>query len=217
MLLPSLRRSNNLKISIHLKILFVILASTKQNLVMSTSLTQKPPVSKRLIRVTLVSFSVSLFSFILLLFPQKGVWPFEAANPALAWFTGGVLPFTSLFIFLSGLMLIIIRYNGWVSGLAMVTFPFLLVPVGLFAFLCIIMPPNKWHDDTIYRNENEYLIYQTNLDGDLELGRLIKTTSPHSSIRRIWFEKEIDDGEGWFKTDTILYNGKSWMKEAAKK
>jgi hypothetical protein len=169
-----------------------------------------PPVSKRLKRTICISLVISLVSFIPIIMPDS--FPFEIRNVALAFLTGGALAFGSLFILLSALMILIMRYDKWTSGLAMLLFPFLLAPVGLIAlFFMVAGPFNQWRDDTIYRNGDDYLIKQSNIDGDLELWRLIKTRSPYSGIRVISeVDKPGDKEDSRFNTATVIFADKRW-------
>ncbi len=110
------------------------------------------------------------------------------------------------------------RYdNRWLSGAAMLFFPFLLVPVALFTLLSLIMPPYRWIDDKIYQSGDEYLIYQINPGREMDLTRTIKTNSPDAPIRYIWAARDLDDAEDRLSDDIVLYEGKTWIKQVVKK
>jgi hypothetical protein len=93
--------------------------------------------------------------------------------------------------------------------------PFILIPV-VFMWIISLFALTKWQDQTVYKNGDDYLILQGMMYGKDDAAmdyRLVRTASPHSSIRYIEEQQNLGGNEDWHFGDSTIFNGKIWHKQ----
>jgi hypothetical protein len=181
---------------------------------MKTAAPHQKHLSKRFRITLIISSAISILFLLSLFIPHDYVFPLELRNSILEKFTGVTFCIFNLFVCISCIMIMVMRYDSeWISGAAMLFFPFLLVPILLLLLLSLILPASGWRDDKIYKSGSEYLILEINPGREMDLTRTVVTHWPYSTIRPIRQIKDLTDDKNGISDDTMLYENKIWLKE----
>jgi hypothetical protein len=174
---------------------------------------QSPAWLKQLIKVSAVITAVGFI-------PWDSLLSLEIRDDTLAMLMDGTVGISGLFLLLCCLLIRVMQYDKWYSGLAMLLAPFVLMPLA-FVRLFSLIGPAKWEDQTIFRNGNEYLILEGIYYGrdDMQMHyRLIRTGSLDGIIRHIQEQRTLtaNNEEAYYRNE-VVYADKRWHKQLVKK
>ena len=175
----------------------------------------KKPKRKKTALLIVILFILMLIGFT----PLENIFPIEIRSSLLLGLTQYTVGLAAFFSLLCMLFIYILRRDNMFSGLMLLLFPFILMPVGVLLVLSFFATPPRWHDDRIYHNQNTYLImqYKPADDDDIKY-RLISTDHPQLIIRpiHILWQKHTEQDDplyARFQKDTVRYADKIWYKE----
>lgn len=169
--------------------------------------------SKWPVKLTSALVIITVLGFI----PWDSVFLVELKSDSLQRVIVGFMGLGGLFFLLCVIMVCIMRFNRWYSGLAMLLIPVALMFIGFLLLLNFIAPPAYWKDEATYRSGNDFLVIQAiEYSDDLIDSRIIRTHTPYSKVRIIEELHLISADENGFVGNSVIYKGKTWFKQPCK-
>lgn len=178
---------------------------------MSSTISIAPQEPKWPVKLIATLLIVTLVGFI----PWESIFSVELRSDTLPRLIIGIMGLAGLFILLCTLLLCIMRYDKWYSGLAMLLSPFALIPIAVMLVLNLIAPSEYWQDEAVYRSGNDYLVVQVidyGVTGGFTRSRIILTPTPYNKIRKVEELHLIGADEDRFSGNAVVYKGRTWLK-----